>query len=123
MEHLLLAPTFVKRAESDVPLQLQVLHKGVLRSVYSAIKTCSHLYIVGYRFPMTDYEFYLAFRSAVRTNESLRRIVVVNKPKPPSEMVQFVVHFQSLLERTGKEDLLEFDFGGVEEWVKKPLLL
>jgi len=113
-ELVLLAPTFIKEPNPA----LSDWHHYTLRSAYSAMATCKRIFIVGYSFPMTDYQFYLTFRNAVRLNKRLEQILVVNRRKRRQEAERFRLHFEELLNGTGKEDLLGFDFSGVEEWTK-----
>ncbi len=114
---VLLAPAFVKRPP-DILLEW---HQTNIKSAFAAIRSCRTLFIVGYRFPLTDYQFFLTFRNAVRLNPTLETIRVVNKEKDIERDRQFRWHFAELLDGTGHEDKLEFDFSGVEEWVTRPL--
>lgn len=113
-ELVLLAPTFIKEPHPA----LADWHHYTLRSAYSAIATCKRIFIVGYSFPMTDYQFYLTFRNAVRLNKRLEKVLVVNRGKRQAEAERFRFHFRELLQGTGKEALLRFDFSGVEKWTR-----
>ncbi len=115
---VLLAPAFVKEP-SNILLEW---HQTNMKSAFSAIRSCRKLFIVGYRFPLTDYRFYLTFRNAVRLNHTLETILVVNRAKDTEREQRFRWHFAELLDGTGHEDDLEFDFSGVEDWVTRPLV-
>ena len=89
---------------------------NVWRQIYEALRWTKYFCVIGYSFPRTDYPLYLTLLNAMRLNNQLERIDIVNIARNGREEKMKRDYFKSVFKPAGKSSRIKFFLDGFENY-------